>query len=265
MRDGTIQANTSTLVIIGRDKAAPGEAAPRAALITPSTVERQFTLETTSRVGHAAKALQTYGELLQALVEDTQAKGLRGAADAFVTNLKAVKGVSLEDKEADAITAAVYAIGRLIVEVKKAKAVKTIVPAAASHVEAITTLLARDFDPDRNGSLASAFKGAALRLQAEGAAAFDDTTSPADRAVILSAWEYGRLAALRSDEIHKRSSLAIASIQKAHASLVKAVRHDNWTAEDIKAVVIDLEKEITVLGKLVAELGERSTLLRFAP
>lgn len=265
MRDGTIQANTSTLVIIGQDRAAPGEATPRTALITPATVERQFTIETTSRVGHAAKALQTYGELLQALVEDTQDKQLRGAADAFVANLKSVQGVSLQDKEADAITAAVYAIGRLIVEAKKAQAVKTIVPTAAPHINAITELLAKDFDPDENGSLASTFKGAAERLRGEGAEAFRKATSAADRAVILPAWQYGRMASLRSEEIHKRSAKAISSIRKAHALLVNALKGDRWTAGDVKAVVSEFDKEIKTLTKLAAELGERSKLLQFAP
>lgn len=100
MREGIIQTNTSTLIIIGEDRPAPSETMPQTALITPATVERQFTIQNISRIGHAAKALQSYGELLQALVEDTQAKELRGAAESFVANLKAVPDVSLEEKEA---------------------------------------------------------------------------------------------------------------------------------------------------------------------
>ena len=262
MREGVIQANTSTLIIIGEDRPAPGETTPRMALITPATVERQFTIHNISRIGHAAKALQSYGELLQALVEDTQAKELRGAAEAFVANLKAVPGVSLEEKEAEAITAAVYAIGRMIVEMKKAKAVKTIVPTVAPHVDKITGLLAAEFDPNRDGSLGSAFRAAAERLRGEGATAFREANTPADRAVILPAWEYGRTASLRSDEIHKRSSVAIAGIQKSHKMLVEAMKTDRWTAEDTKAIVSEFDQEIKAVAKLTAELVERSKLLK---
>jgi hypothetical protein len=265
MRDGTIQANISTLVIIGEDRPAPGDPTPRSALITPTTVERQFTIEATSRIGHAARALRTYGDLLQALVEDTQAKELRGAADSFLTNLKAVPGVSLQDTEADAITAAVYAIGRVIVEVKKAKAVRTIVPAVGPHVNTITGLLAREFDPDQNGSLASTYRGAAERLRGEGAEAYRKATSTAERAAILPAWEYGRMASLRSDEIHKRSSRAISGIQKTHAYLVTALKDDRWTVADVKAAVSEFETELKALATVAAELAERSKLLQFAP
>ena len=265
MRDGTIHANTSTLVIIGQDLPARGEATPRTALITPATVERQFTIETVSRVRHAAKALETYGGLIQALVEDTQADELHGAAGAFITNLKTVPGVSLQDKEADAITEAVYAIGRMFVEMKKEQAVKTIVPAAAPHLNTITGLLAGEFDPDQDGSLASAFKGAAERLRGEGAEAFRNATSAGDRAVILPAWEYGRMASLRSDEIHKRTSTAILGIQKTHALLVNALKEDRWTAEDVKVIVGEFDNEIKTLAKLAAELVDRSKLLQFAP
>lgn len=262
MREGVIQGNTSTLIIIGEDRPAPGESAKRTALITPTTVERQLTIENISRIGHAAKALQSYGELLQALAEDTQATELRGAAEAFVANLKAVPSVSLEEKEADAITAAVYAVGRLLVEMKKAKAVRAIVPTAASHVDKLTDLLAAEFDPDRDGSLGSAFRAAANRLRGEGAAAFPKATTAADRAVILPAWEYGRMASLRSDEIHKRASDAVASIQKSHRLLVEALKTDRWTAEDVKGIVSEFDTELKVLGKVTAELLERSKLLK---
>jgi hypothetical protein len=262
MRDGVIQANTSTLIIIGEDRAAPGETTPRKALITPATVERQFTVENIGRVGHAARALQSYGELLLALVEDSQAKELRGAAEGLVANLKAASDVSLQPKEEDAITSAVYAVGRVIVERKKAKAVKIIVPAAAPHIDKVTGLLAAEFDPNRDGSLGSAFRAAAERLRGEAANAFRQAKTPADRAVILPAWEYGRAASLRSDEIHKRISDAASGIQKSHRMLVEAVKRDRWDAEDVKTLVTEFDKEIKAVAKLTTELVERSGLLK---
>jgi hypothetical protein len=262
MREGVIQANTSTLIILGQDRPPPGETSPRAALITPLTVERQFTIQNISRIGYAARALQSYGELLQGLVEDTQAKELRGAAEAFVANLQAMPDVSLGEKEADAIAGAVYTIGRMLVEMKKAEAVKTIVPTAAPHVEKITGLLAVEFDPNRDGSLASAYRAAAERLRGESATAFREAKTVADRAMILPAWEYGRRASLRSEEIHARSSHAVAGIQKSHKLLVEAVTSDRWTAEDVKAIVTEFDKELKAVAKLTTELLERSKLLQ---
>ncbi len=262
MRDGAIQANTSTLILIGEDRAAPGETTPRTALITPATVERQFTVQNIGHIGHAARALQSYGELLLALVEDSQAKELRGAAEGLVANLKAVPDVSLQEKEEDAITSAVYAVGRVIVETKKAKAIKIIVPAAAPHIDKISGLLAAEFDPNRDGSLGSAFRAAAERLRGEGAEAFRQAKTTADRAVILPAWEYGRAASLRSDEIHKRISDTASGIQKSHRMLVEAVKSDRWTAEDVKAVVTDFDKEIQAVAKLTKELVERTGVLK---
>lgn len=65
----------------------------------------------------------------------------------------------------------------------------------------------------------------------------------------------GGYASARSDGIRQRVAKAVSGIQKSHGLLVNALRHDQWAAEDVRAVVGEFGKEIEVLSELAAELA----------
>src|SRR5262249_23788300 len=97
----------------------------------------------------AANVLQTYGELLVALVADTQAQELQSAAASFTGSGRGLEPnrARLSYADLDAVGKLVAGVGGLVVEHKKAEALKGIVPKAHRQVEALGTLFADEFNP----------------------------------------------------------------------------------------------------------------------
>jgi hypothetical protein len=96
----------------------------------------------------AAKALQRYAELLQTLANSSKKEELKVASDAFVTNLRRVRGISLSDEKAGAVGSAVQLVGGLIIERMRAKAVGRVVVSADGSIRQLLDLIERDFSPD---------------------------------------------------------------------------------------------------------------------
>jgi hypothetical protein len=94
----------------------------------------------------AATALQSYGEMLETLVEDTQTKELHSAAEKFASSVKQVPNVTLSQGASDAISAVIVLGGRMLIETKKAHAIKKIVPQTKPAIDQICDTLTRDFD-----------------------------------------------------------------------------------------------------------------------
>ncbi len=97
----------------------------------------------------AIEAFQTRGGMLEALVEDTQATQLHSAAETFVTSLRKVPDVSLSLEASDAVSEAIVLGGETLVEAKKARAIKAIVPKTRPAIDRICDTLTRDFRRSR--------------------------------------------------------------------------------------------------------------------
>ena len=105
-----------------------------------------FTLDRLEPRLQALTALRTYGELLLSLVEDTQQEELEEAADAFRQSIRDLPTEyrALSDAQLGAISEITITLGGLVVEAKKANAVRRIVRKTAGQVECLCGLLAEE-------------------------------------------------------------------------------------------------------------------------
>jgi len=263
MRERMIRTNRERLILRG----------PSPSLNFSSSLDGKLTISTVSVVVAAATALEGYGEMLEALVEDTQTKELHSAAEKFVTSLKQVPNVSLSPGASDAISAAIVLGGQLLIEAKKARAIKAIVPQTRPAIDQICDTLARDFD-FKTAGLAADLHDATELLHGAASAAFQDTppggdaaTAPAAiaaRSVSLPALQYAIQGRVRRDEVLARISAAVAAIKKANAALADALEHDRWTLEDVKGLAGEakgLKPAITELSTRTGELLDQIKIL----
>src|SRR5882672_10983448 len=106
MRNIVIDLNSNVLIL------EPKKLANR------DVLDGAFSLPNVNGRVRAANVLQTYGELLVALVEDTQAKELQAAAGSFTGSVRGLDPdkARLSDDDLDAVGKLVVAVGGLIVE-----------------------------------------------------------------------------------------------------------------------------------------------------
>jgi len=263
MRARMIRTNEERLILRG----------PQPDLSAASTLDGNLTVANVVVVVAAATAVQRYGEMLEALVEDTQSKELRGAAEKFVASVQQVPSVTLSAGASDAISAVIVFAGERVVEAEKAHAIKRIVPQTKPAIDQICDTLTRDFDFQQAG-LAADLSAATEALHGAASVAFQNTAPPGDaaatqaaiaaRAVSLPALQYAVQGRVRRDEILTRISKAAAAIKKANASLADALEHDRWSLEDVKELVgeaKDLKPAITELSTQATGLLERVKVL----
>src|SRR5207245_1755678 len=194
LRDSAIAMNTARYGLIGQESN-----------LQFTNLEQQFTLANVKTIVKAATTLQSYGQLLLALVEDTQEKELKDAASGFISGAKTLPGVSLSGDQADAIQAAVEAIGRLVVEWKKKQAVKTVVANSRSAVNQVCGLLAEEFDPAK-ARLGSQYFNITSPLRSEASNVLQSAKSPAERTLALEAYWKAIAGQVRHEEVLKKIS-----------------------------------------------------------
>ena len=263
MRARMIRTNEERLILRG----------PLDNLSATSTLDGQLTVDNVLVVVAAATAVQTYGQMLEALVENTQSKELHGAAEKFVASLQQVPNVTLSAGASDAIGAVIVFAGERVIEAEKAHAIKQIVPKTKPAIDRICDTLTRDFD-FRTGGLATDLSRATEDLHGAASRAFQNTPPPGDaaatqaaiaaRAVSLPALQYSVQGRVRIDEVLTRISKAAAAIKKANASLADALENDRWTLEDVKELVgeaKDLKPAIKELSTQATDLLARVKVL----
>lgn len=263
MRARMIRTNEARLILRG----------PQPDLSPTSSLDGNLTVGNLVVVVAAATAIQRYGEMLEALVENTQSKELRGAAEKFVASVQQIPNVTLSAGASDAIGAVIVFAGERIVEAEKAHAIKQIVPKTKPAIDQICDTLTRDFDYQQAG-LAADLSAATEALHGAASVAFQNMPPPGDaaatqaaisaRAVSLLGLQYAVQGRVRRDEILARISNAAAAIKKANASLADALENDRWTLEDVKEMVgeaKDLKPAIKELSMQATSLIERVKVL----
>lgn len=216
-------------------------------------LEQQFTVANVRTVVRAATALQAYGELLLALVEDTERRELRAAAGDFVGSAKKLPGVSLSDNQADAIRLAVELVGGVVVEWKRKRAVEDVVANARSAVDQICTLLAQEFD-QASGRLGSQYFNITSPLRVEASDTLQNAKSPNERTLALDAYRQAIAGQIRHEQVLKRISATAAALRGANEALVAALASHTLKLEDVKGAV--------ALGRAVAESKAVADLAR---
>lgn len=202
----------------------------------------------------AAKALKSYGELLVQLATEDRTENLQKVVNSLVNNTTVALKRDLSDEKKGAINKIIVSLGSFWVEKMKADAAREIIPAYEQPVNQLADLLAGDFSLD-DGSLgyikaydttAKRLKNASMRLVNAGGKYSVLERDRAVHALVLS-----ENAISRSNEISKKASKAIGSLKKANAELVKVIKEEPYSTDDIK----DYAKQIQELANMFQVLA----------
>lgn len=227
-------------------------------LLDPSMLTKREKIEgafSLDRVGpriQAAKAVQTYGELLLALVEDTQEKELQTAATNFTQSIRGLDSQKrkIGDDQLQGIGEVVVAIGGLWVEYKKREALEQIVPEAHEQIKEIGKLFATEFAA--NGAIARNLDATSqLAVRAADGILDQKGSSPGDRSAAAMAHRKGIETSLKANAIFPPMATAALEMVKAHSQLVNSLLKKELTVADIKVFTTTVE-DLLAASKLLA-------------
>lgn len=195
----------------------------------------------------AAKVIKSYGELLSGLVQDTQQKELEAASTKFTQSVRGLDPDKqrISDEQLSAIGEMVAAIGGVVVEYKKARAVKAIVPAADEQIKVLATLIADEFAA--GGPIARNVDQNSLLLAGTAESALDSSATVVDRSAAAAAFRKALEASRKANAVFPAVSQSAKGLMEAHAALVKALADDRLTQQDIKTYVKAVEDLISNL------------------
>jgi len=219
----------------------------------PGELDKNFSASTVAIRVQAARALASYGELLIALVTETQAAELQQASNDFVSSVKSISGKRLSDAQLDAIGSIVDQARGWIVEYKRAKAIKAIVPQAAPEVEHLCDLLIKDFS-QTGMNLSQQVDATAQRLRGDiDVALAEKDTSFAERSAAMQ----GQILAEQADAeltlVNAQAIQALRALKTANRDLVKALTEQQYNAADIE----NLGAQINMLASAIKTVSGR--------
>jgi len=184
----------------------------------------------------AAEALQAYGDLLQAIVNDTQQQELADASNTFTISLRSLdpQNKTISDDQLTAIGDLVQGIGGILVEYKKMKALKKLIPATQAQVAEIAELFKKEFKSD--GPFAVYVNGQGLLLVTAMDPLLDHPQgSVADRTMVAESFQQGIEIKRKSDSIYPQIATAADTLVTSHQSLVNALEHETFEMKDLTA------------------------------
>ena len=240
MRDDVIKMNSQRILLEGEAKGVPGL----------TKLDENFERDKVVTITKASDTLAAYGASLSALVDDTETAELAKASNAFVTSLGSVPGVSasLSKDQQSAIGTIIKQVGGYFVEYKRRKAVEKIVVESQGAIDGLCNLLERDFAAGALFSLSlqkptDLLFGAASISTAE--AKNHDARVPGVNAYILA--EANRY---QHRQVLKKVAESAAKLKSANAELVKAVREQTWSFEQLQDFVTSVT-ELRAAIKLI--------------
>ncbi len=240
MRDDVIKMNSQRILLEGEVKDVPGL----------NKLDENFEREKVGIITKASDTLAAYGAALSALVDDTETAELAKASTAFVASLAGIPGVSasLSSDQQSAIGTIIKQVGGFFVEYKRRKAVEKIVAESQAAIDGLCNLLERDFAAGALFSLSlqkptDLLFGAASISTAQ--AKNYDARVPGVNAYILA--EANRY---RHRQVLKKVAESAAKLKAANAELVKAVREQTWSFEQLQDFVTSVT-ELRAAIKLI--------------
>jgi len=183
----------------------------------------------------AATSLKSYGELLVALAENTQEAELKEASDNFVDSFKTVSNKKLTDEQLESLGIIVREIGGLLVEYKKAQAIKKIVLETEDDVQLICTLLENEFDKHYPG-VAKEFDDTINRLKADTDIALAEEKGIQNRLIAIEAYQFATTNKEKLNDLAKKIRSLVSSLKKANTQLVSAIKNESHSISDIRAM-----------------------------
>jgi hypothetical protein len=240
IRQEVVQMNTEILILDSH------QTTPKIDLDKP--IRPQATLE---RVA-AAKALKSYGSLLNQLAMADRSEDIRKSAGDFVGNFNSALNQGMTDKQKEAATGVLVSLGNMWVEKAKKDSVKKIVDEYKDAVDKLTDLLAQDFLAEGEGFLGgyTAVAGT-LKNSAIGALTQGQHPGFLERERALQDYVIAEKAALKAAEIDKRAKIAIENLKKANNNLAKVISEDKYATDDIKSYAKSM-KELATMVEIIA-------------
>jgi len=236
-RSSTIDMNTTSVILYGNAK--------------PDDLDGAFDSDQVVERVKSAQALSSYGKLLLLLVNDTQEAELKQASNNFVDSFKSVSGKQLSDSQLEGLGQLVQAIGSVVVESRKAEAVKKIVPAAANDVNTLCDLLIKDFTPSAN-QLATGFDITIRQLKQDTDSFLEKPgKSASDRLIAIDGRKRAQEEKDHLAQISSQAVKTLEALKKANTQLVNALKDDSISIEDIRT----LGKEANTLKIAVGALS----------
>lgn len=199
----------------------------------------------------AAETLQSYADLLLALVEDRQEAELAAASAKFKQSVRGLDPDSrkLSEEQLTAVGELVEDIGGLIVEYKKKKAIEAIVPGADAQVQKIADLFASEFNTD--GPVAKYVNAMGLLAVTAADSVLDDTKATVqDRIPAVEANRKGVETRRKTDAMYPGLAAAATQLKAGHEDIVKGLGENKITLA-----------RLNELTKTVQELAAHTRLM----
>jgi hypothetical protein len=132
------------------------------ASLDPERMDGSFTPDRVKTRLDAMAALASYANLLQKLVDGSQADDLKSAADALVTNLRKANAFEASDVQGGAISKAIASVAGLWVEHKRAKAVQQVIRAADPAIKKLLAVVESEFDLHSSQNWVAGYRAIAI-------------------------------------------------------------------------------------------------------
>jgi hypothetical protein len=218
-------------------------------------LEGSFSSQNVGARVQAAKVVETYGDLLRAIVEDTQENDLKAASTKFTQSIRGLDANTqrLSDAQLDGIGQVVAAIGGLWVEHKKAQALKAIIPSADAQIQEIGRLFLGEFEPG-TGAVARNFEATGQLAIRASDTILDKTTSGLDeRTQAAAAHRAGIEASRKANAVFPLLKETAVQMGRAHAQLVKTLAEDRISVGDIQGFVKEVQKLVAAVRIFVGK------------
>lgn len=187
----------------------------------------------------AAQAIQQYGAMLKAFVSDTQGPELKAAVEKFTASFGKLqanpKFQGLEKIDMGAVGQIIQSVGGLIIEHRKAKALKEIVPKVNLHIQTISEVFAEDF---KTGGLVAEYYDSIIGLsdnKAIGVLSRSVTRASFPTRFLAAAV---RKAAFERKRVMETAFPAISKsagkLKAAHQALVNALQNSKYSEKDLR-------------------------------
>lgn len=182
----------------------------------------------------AAETLTAYAGLLQALVEDSQQQELERAAGKFKESVRQLDPDSkkISNDRLTAVGEWVEAVGGLVVDYRKKKAIEKIVPEADAQVKEIADLFAKEFKADGPVTLYVNATGL-LAVTAADTVLDQAQAGLQDRVLAVEAHRKGMETQRKTETVYPRMAAAAAQLKGGHGEIVRVLKEEHVALEQL--------------------------------
>lgn len=241
IRQEVVQMNTERLILSNKQNN------PAIDLDTPIGLD-----PTLKRIA-AAKALKSYGTLLNKLATADRAEDIKKAAGDLVVDFDAALDQGLSNQQKDAVTGLISYLGGMQIEKMKKEAAKQIVEKYKNDVDKLADLFAVDFSIDERGFVKS-YRDVAGDLKNEAIRALTQGEHPSfiERERALQDFVTAEKAKQKATEISIKARIAISNLKKTNAKLSEILANDNYEVADLQTYAKSIQDFVN-LTQLLTE------------